>query len=88
MQREGHFGKLSAEIMIPQDCGGSQAGAGATVSTYVAGRKDGETQMIKLPGQSGGENLKATQVYDVSPCGDIKAFARRSGLLCGSYSGR
>lgn len=47
-----------------KDCGGSQAGAGATVSTYVAGRKDGETQMIKLPGQSGGENLKATQVYD------------------------
>ena len=54
-----------------QDCGRASAGAGTTVSTYVAGKEDGETQMIKLPGQSGGQHLKDTQVYDVGPCSDV-----------------
>ena len=55
-----------------QDSDGAPAGAGTTVSTYVAGKRDGEIQMIKLPGQSGREHLKDAQVYDVSSCSDIK----------------
>ena len=56
---------MKSNILCLQECEGGAADGGTTVSTYVAGRKDGETQMIKLPGQAGADTLKATQVYDV-----------------------
>ena len=59
----------SLRAFILQDSGRFSAEAGTTIQTYVAGKKDGETQMIKLPEQSGVENLKAAQVYDVGPPG-------------------